>query len=134
MKAGAIRPGLSLLLALAWLPACAAPEREGLAEDNSGSAGNETAGPAGQSSTNQTAAVDPEAESRSLCHITHGDHTRLKAELEQVGQVGDLTFFADPDGFLCSEPAGLSGDCQIVRGPVVISRPGHPDMRIEPVT
>ena len=76
-----------------------------------------------------------QAESKALCRMIAGDETKAKGQLELVGRVGALSFYSERGGLLCSEPAGLSGDCQIVRGKtVIVSRNGNRDVRIEALT
>ena len=70
-----------------------------------------------------------------LCRIRYGDETEAKAALPVQGRVGAITLYADPGGLLCSEPAGLRGDCQVVKGKtVIVAQAGRPDARIEALT
>lgn len=76
-------------------------------------------------------ATPPEA----LCRISYGDESRAKAGLKLQSRVGDISLYSEPGGLLCSEPAGLKGDCQIVRGKtVIVAQAGRPDARIEALT
>ena len=67
-----------------------------------------------------------------LCEIRYGDESEAKARLELQGRVGGISLYSERGGLLCSEPAGLRGDCQVVRGKeVVVAQAGKPDARIE---
>ena len=74
------------------------------------------------------------SESAALCRITHGNEAAAKARLPQQFRVGELVFHAERGALLCSEPAGLGGDCQIIRGrTVIVARAGQPDIRVEAI-
>lgn len=51
--------------------------------------------------------------------------------LELEGAIGGVALYSERKGLLCSEPAGLSGDCQIVPGKrVVVVRTGRPPVEV----
>lgn len=118
-------------LALAACSAEAPDDRQstpGVETADNGSAMSDTESVA--AAEQAAAAQAPETDGR--CTITEVAAAGASDGMEQIGSVGDLSFFANGADLMCSEPAGLVGDCQIADGKTVVLMRGETAYRITP--
>lgn len=138
MRAAAVAAALAAV-------GCTAPEPAASSPPQNDRVGTETAGAVAPEDNRFASPHPPPADTKAgdsgqaaaaaLCRITYGDETKAKAALKLQGKIGDVSLYAEPGGLLCSEPAGLKGDCQVVRGKtVIVAQAGKPDARIEALT
>ena len=107
-----------------------APATQATTDESEAVAGN--AEPVGQEemAAVEQAAAEQTADSNAGCTITQVAVAGASDGMEQVGKVGDLGLFAAGADLMCSDPAGLSGDCQIAQGKTVVAIRGDTAYRI----
>jgi len=67
---------------------------------------------------------------KDRCNFRKVATSEVAVNFEKIGQVGDLGFYAEGPDFICSEPVGLKGDCQIVDGKTVVVTRGEDAFQI----
>lgn len=80
--------------------------------------------------------AEPRTTSADLlrCSIEALDDATVPVDYETIGRVGQYTFYAEPRGLACSEPAGLSGDCEFVAGDKsILVRDGSRLLAVKPL-